>query len=77
MSVENPDDILRRMLPNFMHGLDAWMEAHEKLKMEHAFWQAQAERIDDQSDEIETLKAENQSLRAELLRRIADKEIDQ
>ena len=77
MSVENPDDLLRRMLPNFMHGFDAWMAKYAKMELENAFLKAQVEQMEDVADENETLKSEKAALMVELQRRIADKEIDQ
>jgi cell shape-determining protein MreC len=69
MSVDNPDDLLRRMLPNFMR-------AHDEMVAELHFLRSRVEEQEDASDEIEVLKSENTSLRAELQRRIADKEMD-
>jgi len=70
MTVDNPDELLRRMLPNFMR-------AHDELIAEVHYLRQRVESHEDQTDDIETLKAENITLRAELQRRIADREIEE
>jgi hypothetical protein len=70
MSVENPDDILRRSLPNFMRSVD-------ELIAELHYLRQRVESHEDQTDDIEFFKAENNALRAELQRRIADREIEE
>jgi len=70
MTVENPDDILRRSLPNFMRSVD-------DLIAELHYLRQRVESHEDQTDDIEALKAENTALRAELQRRVADREIEE
>ena len=69
MSVDNPDDLLRRMLPNFMR-------AHDDMVAELHFLRSRVEEYEDATDEIESLKAKYLAVRAELDMRVKDKEID-
>ena len=69
MSVENPDDILRRSLPNFMRAVDDMIVELNGLRQI-------VESHEDQSDDIEALKAENNALRAAMMAKFADREIE-